>query len=212
MGKYMRKCRSIGEVAVMEVTQVVGVRTRARTLALAAAAAVEKEESLASRSESGELQVAYLQLRSRKLVMTQRISRSTRNSSSQRCQSAERGRISRCSSISSCETAKGDEFRCQVPDGRKTCEDLGSSVCYLDCSRDRRGVALSSGQVNDSGDLESTAERKSGQYVTPSAAEIEEFFAFAERREKQRFAARYNFDVDNEVPLEGRYDWVRLNP
>lgn len=38
MGKYIRKCKGIGEVAVMEVAQVAGVRTRARALPMAAAA------------------------------------------------------------------------------------------------------------------------------------------------------------------------------
>ncbi|KAK9287592.1 hypothetical protein L1049_016027 [Liquidambar formosana] len=66
MGKYMRKGKTTGEVAVMEVSQSsLGVRTRAKTLALqrlqksAAAAAA----AAAAPASSG----SYLQLRSRRL-------------------------------------------------------------------------------------------------------------------------------------------------
>ncbi|GAY54862.1 hypothetical protein CUMW_160030 [Citrus unshiu] len=45
----------------------------------------------------------------------------------------------------------------------------------------------------------------------PSAAEIDEFFTAAEKREQERFAEKYNYDIVNDLPLEGRYQWVRLN-
>ncbi|KAH0451702.1 hypothetical protein IEQ34_019001 [Dendrobium chrysotoxum] len=232
MGRYMRKCRRIAEVTVMEVTQVVGVRTRARTLALAAAATVPEEaaiggvspkrrkateETTEARSGAGELEMAYLQLRNRSLVMTKRLSKSARNSDAKRRGSAERGRISRCSSIASCEGVEEDDaFRYTSSGGQKPRGDLGSSVCYFECNRDRCEITPSSNQVIYSGEVESTAERESRMQSTPqlrmpSAAELEEFFAAVEKSEKQQFAARYNFDVDNEIPLEGRYEWVRIN-
>ncbi|KAL3515263.1 hypothetical protein ACH5RR_022165 [Cinchona calisaya] len=46
----------------------------------------------------------------------------------------------------------------------------------------------------------------------PSAAEIEEFFAAAEKQGQKRFAEKYNYDVVKDVPLKGRYEWVRLKP
>ncbi|CDO97161.1 unnamed protein product [Coffea canephora] len=46
----------------------------------------------------------------------------------------------------------------------------------------------------------------------PSAAEIEEFFAVAEKRQQKQFAEKYNYDIVKDVPLEGRYEWVRLKP
>ncbi|KAL3814214.1 hypothetical protein ACJIZ3_015482 [Penstemon smallii] len=46
----------------------------------------------------------------------------------------------------------------------------------------------------------------------PSAAELEEFFAAAEKCEQKRFAEKYNYDVVKDVPLEGKYQWVRLHP
>ncbi|XP_043722908.1 cyclin-dependent kinase inhibitor 5-like [Telopea speciosissima] len=61
MGKYMRKAKITGEVAVMEVAQSsLGVRTRAKTLALQR---LEKS-TMASTVSSG---ASYLQLRSRRL-------------------------------------------------------------------------------------------------------------------------------------------------
>ncbi|XP_076942288.1 uncharacterized protein LOC143612107 [Bidens hawaiensis] len=46
----------------------------------------------------------------------------------------------------------------------------------------------------------------------PSAAELEEFFAEAEKYEQKRLAEKYNFDIKKDVPMEGRYQWVPLNP
>ncbi|XP_024980314.1 cyclin-dependent kinase inhibitor 7-like [Cynara cardunculus var. scolymus] len=48
--------------------------------------------------------------------------------------------------------------------------------------------------------------------ITPMAAEIEEFFSAAEKKDKERFTDKYNYDIVNDVPMEGRYQWVRLKP
>ncbi|KAI4295634.1 hypothetical protein L6164_035657 [Bauhinia variegata] len=45
----------------------------------------------------------------------------------------------------------------------------------------------------------------------PPKAEIEEFFTMAEKYEQKRFAEKYNYDIVKDTPLEGRYQWVRLN-
>lgn len=44
----------------------------------------------------------------------------------------------------------------------------------------------------------------------PLAQEIEEFFACHEREQQRRFADKYNFDITNENPLEGCYEWVKV--
>lgn len=46
----------------------------------------------------------------------------------------------------------------------------------------------------------------------PSAAELEEFFSEAEKYEQKRFAEKYNYDIVKDVPIEGRYQWIRLKP
>ncbi|KAG8368346.1 hypothetical protein BUALT_Bualt15G0036000 [Buddleja alternifolia] len=52
--------------------------------------------------------------------------------------------------------------------------------------------------------------RKIPSEKMPSAAELEEFFAAAEKCEQKRFAEKYNYDIVKDVPLEGKYQWVRL--
>ncbi|KAK1417491.1 hypothetical protein QVD17_26620 [Tagetes erecta] len=46
----------------------------------------------------------------------------------------------------------------------------------------------------------------------PSPAEIDEFFTAIEKKEQKRFADKYNYDIVNDVPMEGRYQWTRLKP
>ncbi|KAK8568156.1 hypothetical protein V6N13_106090 [Hibiscus sabdariffa] len=46
----------------------------------------------------------------------------------------------------------------------------------------------------------------------PSQAEIDEFFSVAEKYEQKRFAEKYNYDIVKDVPLDGRYRWLRLQP
>ncbi|XP_011658906.2 cyclin-dependent kinase inhibitor 7 isoform X1 [Cucumis sativus] len=47
---------------------------------------------------------------------------------------------------------------------------------------------------------------------TPPISEIEDFFSEAEKYEQKRFSEKYNFDIIMDVPLEGRYQWIRLKP
>ncbi|KAJ7525887.1 hypothetical protein O6H91_17G072000 [Diphasiastrum complanatum] len=48
-------------------------------------------------------------------------------------------------------------------------------------------------------------------FSAPCRAEVEEFFAEAEQYEQKLPTARYNFDFQNDVPLQGRYEWISLN-
>lgn len=45
----------------------------------------------------------------------------------------------------------------------------------------------------------------------PSASEIEEFFDRADQCQRQQFIEKYNFDVVNDFPLPGRYEWVKVS-
>ncbi|XP_073290779.1 cyclin-dependent kinase inhibitor 6-like isoform X2 [Primulina huaijiensis] len=59
--------------------------------------------------------------------------------------------------------------------------------------------------------LESTPHAASPHRTSASStAEIEEFFAEAEKYEQKRFAEKYNYDIAKDVPLEGKYEWVPL--
>ncbi|KAI3824136.1 hypothetical protein L1987_05585 [Smallanthus sonchifolius] len=46
----------------------------------------------------------------------------------------------------------------------------------------------------------------------PPSSELEEFFASAEKELHRRFKDKYNYDIVNDIPLEGRFEWVELQP
>ncbi|KAK4368428.1 hypothetical protein RND71_012220 [Anisodus tanguticus] len=43
----------------------------------------------------------------------------------------------------------------------------------------------------------------------PTRNDIDEFFAACEKDMFKRFREKYNFDLEKEEPLEGRYEWVQ---
>ncbi|XP_066397433.1 cyclin-dependent kinase inhibitor 6-like [Miscanthus floridulus] len=47
---------------------------------------------------------------------------------------------------------------------------------------------------------------------SPPAEEVEAFLAAAESGMARRFAAKYNYDVVKDAPMDGRYEWVRVGP
>eukprot|EP01018_Ginkgo_biloba_P021418 Gb_00653 [translate_table: standard] len=55
-------------------------------------------------------------------------------------------------------------------------------------------------------------EAQTSHFRVPTSSEIEEFFAGAEQQEQRRFAERYNYDPVSDLPLPGRFEWVRLRP
>ncbi|XP_022149452.1 cyclin-dependent kinase inhibitor 7-like isoform X1 [Momordica charantia] len=46
----------------------------------------------------------------------------------------------------------------------------------------------------------------------PTESDLEEFFISAEKNLQKCFAEKYNYDIVEDVPLEGRYEWIRLKP
>ncbi|KAJ4963539.1 hypothetical protein NE237_023478 [Protea cynaroides] len=227
MGKYMRKCKGIGEIAVMEVAQV-GVTTRARTLAMATRAAAAARSGVTKRRKlaSGELQFSssYLQLRSRrlpvitpeKLVSPATLENLGQVSSEDRCSSPNSDHIlaSRCSSNGSTDELVEESSRSVDPEGEGDCFNNDNSTTYSDRRREK---TPSSEFRAESGDLESTARpaeansrHRSRAKKMPTEAEIEDFFSAAEREQQKLFADKYNFDILKDVPLEGRYEWIRL--
>ncbi|XP_077251484.1 cyclin-dependent kinase inhibitor 3-like [Tasmannia lanceolata] len=205
MGKYMKKCKGIGEIGVMEAAQI-GVRTRARTLALAAATGKRKNSGRISPKE-------FSNLRSSRRSLARISHRKSTNSGripADRCPSHDRIPISRCSSNGSCELVV-ESLRSGDLEGE--CFEITPD---FDC-RERRETTSSCNLPAESDDLDSTerpleanSRQKSTAGITPSMAEIEEFFSVAEKDEKKRFAEKYNYDVEKDLPLDGRYEWVRL--
>ncbi|KAJ4966637.1 hypothetical protein NE237_018486 [Protea cynaroides] len=228
MGKYMRECKGIGET-MMEVTQV-GVTTRARTLAMATAATATTTGATKRRKVgSGELQFSSscVQLRSplvHVITPDNLVSPAISGNSDQvitedRCSSPNSDQVqaSRCSSNGSTEFVN-ENLRSVDLEGEGDCCHIENSSTYSDC-RQRRETTPSSELRAESGDLESTARptEANSRYRSmtekmPTEAEIDEFFSAAEKKEQKQFADKYNFDILKDVPLEGRYEWVRVKP
>lgn len=84
---------------------------------------------------------------------------------------------------------------------------------------DRRESTPTSELKEESGELESSkppvlidSRREIPADRKPPAAEIEEFFAAAEKDLQNRFKDKYNYDIVKDVPLKGRFEWVQLKP
>ncbi|CAL9199247.1 cyclin-dependent kinase inhibitor 5-like [Musa acuminata AAA Group] len=196
MGKNSRKCGGVGKREV---------RTRAaQKLALAVAASPQspKREKAVVREER---QISNLELRNRSVILKPRIARSTATSASRRRSCPELGRIFRCPSDVSCEPA--------VP--ARSAEELDATTFYS-CNVERGEMMASNNPDEGASDPESAAERESRRrsmvVATPSETELEDFFAAAEIDLRRRFTQKYNFDVVEDVPLAGRYDWIPLTP
>lgn len=46
----------------------------------------------------------------------------------------------------------------------------------------------------------------------PPEAELEEFFTAANKDLTKRFTDKYNYDIVNDIPLKGRFEWIQLKP
>ncbi|GFY81668.1 cyclin-dependent kinase inhibitor family protein [Actinidia rufa] len=46
----------------------------------------------------------------------------------------------------------------------------------------------------------------------PTAREMDDFFTGAEEQQQKQFVEKYNFDLVNDKPLPGRYEWTKLDP
>ncbi|CAL9082042.1 unnamed protein product [Musa textilis] len=209
MGKHLSKRRQIGELAVMEATKPKGARTRTRTRTarrLALAALDGRRISKKRKATEEYHQISNLELRSCSVVLKPRIARSAANSGGRRNSSPELSRISRSSSDASSEAAE-TPFR--------SSEELDDAT-FFRRNGERKETTAWSNDGDATSDLESTVEMgsrgRSTAIATPSDAELEEFFAGAERDLRRRFVERYNFDVVEDVPLAGRYEWIPLTP
>uniref|UniRef100_A0A0E0E4Y9 Cyclin-dependent kinase inhibitor domain-containing protein n=1 Tax=Oryza meridionalis TaxID=40149 RepID=A0A0E0E4Y9_9ORYZ len=52
--------------------------------------------------------------------------------------------------------------------------------------------------------------RKAKKGRSPPEEEVEAFLAAAESSVARRFAAKYNYDIVKDAPMDGRYEWVRI--
>ncbi|KAG6499557.1 hypothetical protein ZIOFF_039347 [Zingiber officinale] len=226
MGKISKKCGDNGELAARcsGLAVVFGPRSRERRRA-----AVTKRER----------RIFYREHRKRGVgIQTPTYGTVPGNLGGVRYKSSpELGRIPRCSSDTSSEASttpsRSSEVKLSSEFGIRCFQRAKILIPYLfsQLRRQRRDAALlfrwngereepmtsiNDNRRDEASDVESTVEmepyRRPSVAATPPEAELEAFFATAERNLQQRFAERYNFDVVNDVPMGGRYEWIPVIP
>ncbi|KAI7726058.1 hypothetical protein M8C21_004729 [Ambrosia artemisiifolia] len=221
MGKYTRKTKPPTDIiAVIDVSQSsLGVRTRATTLAL------QKLQSLKPTSLTPPQDLSYLQLRSRKLHKPPL----PLNPSSKQNPNPRLNSIGSCGSGPNAPGSNLGGVESNLDGETEACCDLGTDTeeaCVgennnLDLDGKERSTRESTpcSFIRDSNDSitpgSSTRHAtvpNSIQSIMPSAQEIEEFFARHAQEQQRLFSEKYNFDIVNEKPLQGRYEWVRVQP
>ncbi|KAF3500140.1 hypothetical protein F2Q69_00039689 [Brassica cretica] len=192
MGKYIKKSKITGVIDSMEATEAasLGVRTRAaaKTLAL-------KRLNSSSAPDSS----CYLQLRSRRLekppslVEPKQLKPGIKESGS------------KIDSVNSSVAGSGDECFCgeNSPEFQTRQSTRESTPCNF---VEDLEIIVTPGSSTRS---MRTPTRNS---TVPTIGELEEFFAYAEQQQQRLFVEKYNFDIVNDVPLTGRYEWVQVSP
>ncbi|CAN6290741.1 unnamed protein product [Urochloa humidicola] len=208
MGKYMRKAKVSGEVAVMEVPggALLGVRTRSRTLALQRA-----QRPPLDKGEAEEAAGDYLELRSRRLEKPHKEQQQQPPPPPAHKRGA--GRKAAAAPPALAEDDVEASFGENVLDfdamERSTRE---TTPCSLIRSSD---MISTPGSTTKSKNSNSMTSRRRMEAATcrfiPSSLEMEEFFAEAEQQGQHTFREKYNFCPVNDCPLPGRYEWERLD-
>ncbi|WOL07098.1 cyclin-dependent kinase inhibitor 4-like [Canna indica] len=210
MGKYMRKAKISGEVAVMEVAAhqpSLGVCTRARALAASAAA---RESS------------AYLELRSRRLEKPLPPSPAFKGIPKSNPGPKPTSQKASSASTSNSVSAGSSRTNLEKPDHADVEVSLGENALEHE-SRRRETTPCS--PIRESETMETPGSTTRSTYSTsakqrmqntmsrniPTAREMEEFFMGIEKLQQQMFIEKYNFDPVNDHPLPGRYEWVKLD-
>ncbi|KAF8096665.1 hypothetical protein N665_0304s0029 [Sinapis alba] len=86
-----------------------------------------------------------------------------------------------------------------------------SSLITINFRRTQQGSEI----LGETAEMDSSAkktETREKKEKAPTQAELDDFFSAAERFQQKRFTDKYNYDIVNDTPLEGRYEWVSLKP
>ncbi|XP_010920331.1 cyclin-dependent kinase inhibitor 4 [Elaeis guineensis] len=204
MGKYMRKAKVLGEVAVMEVSaqSSLGVRTRARTLAL------QRLQKPSPPPDSS----SYLELRSRRLEkpppLAPKGSPAKPNPPHHRTKEANTASLPDSDKgMPEAEVSSGENVLEAEARDRSVRE---TTPCSLIRDSETIGTPGSTTRPTSSTATNRRMHNSMRRNI-PTAHEMEEFFAGAELRQQRIFIEKYNFDPVNDHPLPGRYEWVELD-
>ncbi|CAL5192012.1 unnamed protein product [Lathyrus oleraceus] len=215
MGKYMKKSKTAGDVAavIMEAPShatAVGVRTRAKTLALQ-----KSPTSSPQLTDSS----AFLQLRSRRLRKVPPPPQPRRENDSVGSLRLRECSIKTFSSLHSVENLGTGNFCAEEVNFDFTVEgSFGENFLEIEGLDRSTRESTPCSLIRDSSAIHtpgSTTRQRTHRIIRehmqrniPTAYEMDEFFAFAEKQQQAIFMEKYNFDVVNDVPLSGRYEWV----
>ncbi|KAK9726526.1 hypothetical protein RND81_05G221400 [Saponaria officinalis] len=205
MGKYMKKGKITGDVAVMEIPQPssLGVRTRARTLAL-----------------QPNPELSYLQLRNRRLEKPPfqpspavhggvsgsrvRVDSSVTRSGGR---SDEQGRFRHFGGDVEHEAASFGENNLEFDSTERGTRE--STPCSL--IRDAEAIGTPGSTTRPTCSASANRRARNMQRAIPTTPEMEDFFAGFELHQQELFLQKYNYDIVNDIPLPGRYEWVRVD-
>ncbi|XP_038692725.1 cyclin-dependent kinase inhibitor 3 [Tripterygium wilfordii] len=190
MGKYMNKSKIKGDVAVMDV----GVRTRAKTLALQR---LQSQSPFQQHHDSSSLY--YLQLRSRRLEKpVPPACRGDNHGSRREIEKEYKEEDVEASCGENCLDSGSRDRTTRESTPCSLIRDPSKIVTPGSTSRRKSSVIANRGTNNDI------------QNNNPIMLEVEEFFACAEQQQQREFMEKYNFDIVNDLPLPGRYEWVKI--
>ncbi|XP_061337529.1 cyclin-dependent kinase inhibitor 4-like isoform X2 [Gastrolobium bilobum] len=218
MGKYMKKAKPKGEMALVDSTTTTtyfGVRTRAKTLALQ-----KSQPQLELSPTSG----SYLQLRNRRLHKPPISHDSSKRPRHQNPKSSIPSPASG-SRLGLNDKDKEERIVNENVDG-----DGAEEACFGENVLDFEGRERSTREstpcslIRDPDTIRtpgsttrptcSTEAYRRTEHATrrqiPTAREMDEFFAGVEEAQQRQFIEKYNFDPVNEKPLPGRYEWEKL--
>ncbi|XP_071721555.1 cyclin-dependent kinase inhibitor 4 [Rutidosis leptorrhynchoides] len=217
MGKYMRKSKLTGDVvALMDVSQSsLGVRTRAKTLALQKSQASKINNTSAVPPPEQQHELSYLQLRSRKLEkppLQQLTCCKQRNPNpsltKSQIKSKDEEETEAYCDFGTDQASFGEnnfDF-----DGRERSTRESTPCSFIKDSNASSTPGSCTRPTNRHASNQNI--QNSMQRIMPSAQEIEGFFARHALEQQRRFTKKYNFDIVSEKPLQGRYEWVMVQP
>ncbi|XP_031121427.1 cyclin-dependent kinase inhibitor 3-like [Ipomoea triloba] len=233
MGKYMKKGKITADMAVMDLSQSpLGVRTRAKTLALQRLQSAPSPDSDYLQLRSRRLQKHTSSFREdcKKFAQKRHCQDAPEAVACQKwkLESSSRLRVRSANSSSASITRSDTKEGClqvlgQGYEAEESC-DLGVGENNLEfeardrstrestpCSLIREEDTIKAPSSTTKRTNQTTRTRSSVLTNMPSAEEIDEFFAYAEQQQQRRFIEKYNFDIVNDLPLPGRYEWVRVS-
>ncbi|KAH7669764.1 Cyclin-dependent kinase inhibitor domain-containing protein [Dioscorea alata] len=231
MGKYMKKAKALGGgVALMEVPvphpSHLGVCTRARTLAL------QRLQSPSASSPASSSSSSYLQLRSRRLHKVASPTTKPKESPNPSPSTKSSGKVGPClrpraMAQERCGGSRKEAVVSEASPGSDAGVEVSFGENVLDSETRNRNTRettpsslirnsetiLTPGSTTRAASSVAVNRRNenSGCRQIPTAHEMDEFFNEAEKVQQRSFTEKYNYDVVNDCPLPGRFEWVKLD-